>query len=97
MQRATITMVFAWTLAGCGSDDLESLPDNEPQTLQAIVDSATLRRVLIGPDVLALRAQELHDSGQLGAAIAHLDAAIEQAPTVQVFDQIRADWHAQAQ
>ncbi len=69
-------------------------PDLRNETLDVIVESAGLRRVLMAPDALALRAKELWDEGRRVEAREHLDAAREQAPGVDLLEDLAAEWAA---
>ena len=67
-------------------------PDLEDDTLAAIASSPSLTRVLVTPDALALRAQELWEAGEPEAARTHLDAARAQAPGVPLLEELAERW-----
>jgi len=77
-----------------GADSTSWLPppDLSAATLQAMVESPGLGRVLRAPDALALRAKELWQAGAHDAARAHLDLARRQAPGVPLLEETAAAW-----
>ena len=69
-------------------------PDLSPETLDTITRSASLTRLLVVPDALALRAAELWEQGDREAARRHLATARAQAPGFPLWDEIEASWAA---